>query len=187
MAESMSRENDSACVRRTEGWQIDPVVVAWMRLARIYQKIDRRTAETMRQHGISVSRFDVINHAGAVEGRTQQQLADSLLVTKGNITQLVNAMEADGLLIRRREGRTKRIFLTEPGRRLREELVQVQEEAIARDWAALDPGEIQTLLQLLRKLDRSIGKEQPHDPRERSRADGHPPRQLDHIKSRSES
>ena len=68
--------------------------IAWLRLARIYHKIDRRSAETMGRHGISVSRFDVLNHAGTPEGRTQQELARALLVTKGNITQLLDAMEA---------------------------------------------------------------------------------------------
>lgn len=145
--------------------RIEPVVVAWLRLARVYHRIDRRTAGTMRRHGISVSRFDVLNHAGTVEGRTQQQLADALLVTKGNITQLVDAMEVDGLLIRRREGRAKRIFLTNAGRRLRNDLVSVQEQAIARDLAALEPAEVQTLTQLLRKLDHSIGKDTPDDTR----------------------
>ena len=145
--------------------RIEPVVVAWLRLARVYHKIDRRTAETMRRHGISVSRFDVLNHAGAVEGRTQQQIADALLVTKGNITQLVDAMEADGLLVRRRDGRTKRIFLTTAGRRLRLELVSIQERAIAYDWAALEPDEVHTLIHLLRKLERSIGKDIPDDTR----------------------
>ena len=145
--------------------RIEPAVIAWLRLARVYHKIDRRTADTMRQHSISVSRFDVLNHAGAVEGRTQQQIADALLVTKGNITQLVDAMEADGLLVRRRDGRTKRIFLTAAGRRLRIQLVSIQERAIAGDWAALEPDEVQTLIHLLRKLERSIGKDTPDDPR----------------------
>ncbi len=138
---------------------IEPAVVAWLRLARVYHKIDRRTAGTMRHHGISVSRFDVLNHAGAVEGRTQQQIADTLLVTKGNITQLVDAMEADGLLVRRREGRANRIYLTAPGRHLRRELISVQEREIAHDWAALDADEVRTLIQLLRKLERSLGKD----------------------------
>lgn len=142
---------------------MEPVVVAWLRLARIYHKTGRRSAETMRRHGISVSRFDVINHAGAVEGRTQQQIADALLVTKGNITQLVDALEADNLLFRRREGRTKRIFLTDAGHRLRSELVAVQERTIIQSWAALDPDEVQTLLYLLRKLDRSIEKDITND------------------------
>lgn len=130
--------------------------IAWLRLARIYHKVDRRTADTMRQHGLSVSRFDVLNHAGSPEGRTQGELARSLLVTKGNVTQLLDAMEADGLLERRRAGRTKRIHLTEKGRCRRAEVVALQEAEIARDLAALNDDEVRTLIRLLRKIDRSL-------------------------------
>jgi len=136
----------------------DHAVLAWLRMARVYHKIDRRTAETMREHGLSVSRFDVLNHAGATEGRSQQQLADALLVTKGNICQLLDGMEADGLVERRRQNRTKRVFLTDKGRRLRSQLVRIQEEAIASDLSALSPEETRTLLHLLRKLDHSLDR-----------------------------
>jgi len=135
---------------------IPPSTVAWLRLARIFQKIDHRSAETMRAHGISVSRFDVLNHAGTPEGRTQQELADALLVTKGNVTQLLDAMEVDGLLERRRDGRTKRIYLTDHGRCQREALVALQEREIEADFGALDRTELDTLIHLLRKLDRSL-------------------------------
>ena len=135
---------------------IHPSTIGWLRLARIYSKIDHRTADLMRQNGISVSRFDVLNHAGTPEGRTQLELANSLLVTKGNITQLLDAMEQDGLLERRREGRNKRVYLTPEGRCTRARLVALQESEIAADFAALDEEEMQTLIRLLRKLDRSL-------------------------------
>lgn len=110
----------------------------------------------MREYDLSVSRFDVLNHAGATEGRSQQQLADALLVTKGNVCQLIDAMEADGLLERRRHNRTKRIYLTDKGRRLRTELVGAQEAAIITDLSTLSADETETLLRLLRKLDHSL-------------------------------
>lgn len=138
--------------------RIDTAVLAWLRLARVYHKIDRRTAETMRKHDLSVSRFDVLNHAGAKEGRSQQELADALLVTKGNVCQLLDAMEADGLVERRRQHRTKRIYLTDKGRQLRSDLVRIQEEAVVTDFSALSPDETRTLLQLLRKVDHSLDR-----------------------------
>jgi DNA-binding MarR family transcriptional regulator len=135
---------------------IEPSTIAWLRLARIYHKIDRRTAETMRLHDLSVSRFDVLNHAGTPEGRTQGDLANALLVTKGNVTQLLDAMEREGLLERRRDGRTKRIYLTDKGRGRRTNVVAIQEAEIASDLSALDEEETQTLIRLLRKVDRSL-------------------------------
>jgi DNA-binding MarR family transcriptional regulator len=142
--------------RPTVETRIDPAIVAWLRLARVYQKIDRRTDEMMKTYGLSVSRFDVLNHAGTPEGRTQQELAEALLVTKGNVTQLIDAMERDGLLERRRDGRTKRIYLTDAGRALRSQVVAVQEVAIAAEFSALAPDDLDALARILRVLDRSM-------------------------------
>lgn len=131
-------------------------VLAWMRLMRVYHKMDRRTADEMRPRNLSVSRFDVLNHAGAREGRTQQELADALFVTKGNICQLLDGMERDNLLYRRRRGRTNLIYLTDEGRVLREQALHKHEQRIADDMSALSSQEQRTLISLLRKLDKSL-------------------------------
>jgi DNA-binding MarR family transcriptional regulator len=134
----------------------DTSVLAWLRLMRVFQKIDHRTANLMKQHKLSVSRFDVLNHAGNREGKSQQQLADALFVTKGNICQVLDGMEADGLLYRRRSGRTNHIYLTDEGRELRSTLVPAQEEEIEKAFSVLTEEEQQTMLTLLRKLDQSL-------------------------------
>ena len=133
-------------------------VLAWVRLMRVYQKMNRRTADEMRPHKLSVSRFDILNHAGVQEGRTQQELADALFVTKGNIVQLLDGMEADGLLYRKRRGRTNMVFLTDAGRTLREETLTNHEARIAKDLSVLTPEEQTALLSLLRKLDKSLNQ-----------------------------
>jgi DNA-binding MarR family transcriptional regulator len=134
----------------------DTSVLAWLRLMRVFQKIDHHTAKLMKQHKLSVSRFDVLNHAGHREGKSQQQLADALFVTKGNICQVLDGMEADGLLYRRRSGRTNHIYLTDEGRELRSTLVPAQEEEIEKAFSVLTQDEQQTMLNLLRKLDQSL-------------------------------
>lgn len=136
---------------------IGVATLAWLRLARVFQKVDQESAERFRRHGLSVARFDVLNHAGRVEGRTQQEIAGSLLVTKGNITQLLDAMERDDLITRHRDGRCNRVFLTDEGRTLRERMVCEQESALADSFSALTDDEQRTLLDLLRKLDHSLG------------------------------
>src|SRR5215213_9374807 len=82
-------------------------VVAWMRLARVFKEIDRRTADHLRLYDLSVAQFDVIAQVGAHEGINQQMLADVLLVTKGNVPQLLDKMEARAL-VERRPARTGR-------------------------------------------------------------------------------
>ncbi len=161
---STSAEASDLASKQPARRSLDPTTIAWMRLVRVYQKIDHRTAHLLRCHGMSVGRFDVLNHAGTPEGRTQQELAESLLVTKGNITQLLDAMERDGLIERRRSGRSKHIYLTDSGRTLREHLVGLQEAALAEDFSALTTDEVETLMDLLRKLDRGLRTRRDQEP-----------------------
>lgn len=128
----------------------------WIRLMRVYQQIDKRSAEIMKRHGLSVSRFDVLVHAGVRDGRTQQELADAMFVTKGNITQLLDGMEAEDLLYRRRRGRTNLIYLTDEGRCIRERAMADQLEAVETAMQVLSDAEKQQLNRLLRTIDRSI-------------------------------
>ncbi len=123
---------------------------------RVYHQIDRRSAAIMRSHGLSIGRFDVLNHAGIHEGCTQQELADAMFVTKGNICQLLDGMEADGLLYRRRKGRTNLIYLTEAGNDLRTSALTDQLRNIEESMSALSPAEQSTLQTLLRKIDHSL-------------------------------
>jgi DNA-binding MarR family transcriptional regulator len=132
-------------------------VSVWLRLAHSFQKISHASAEHLRCYGLSMAQFDVLAHVGAAEGITQQELADSLLVTKGNVCQLLDRMERSQLIERRHEGRANRLFLTNAGRQLFREVVPAHEALIARQFEALTPAEQRQLLVLLRKLDRSLG------------------------------
>ncbi len=131
-------------------------VVTWLRLARVFQKIDRASAEHLRGWGLSVAQFDALAHIGTAEGLTQQELADSLLVTKGNICQLLDRLEHSGLIERRQEGRAKRLFLTEAGQKLFDDVVPAQERMIANLFSTLAPEEERALLGALRRFDHAL-------------------------------
>lgn len=133
-----------------------PGLLAWLRLARVYQKVDRISAQGLRYQGLSMAQFDVLAHLAAREGITQQELADLLLVTKGNVCQILDRMEEAGLLLRRQDGRANRLFLTDEGRRLATDTIPRHEEVILQLFSGLTPGEQTQLLQLLRILDRSL-------------------------------
>ncbi len=131
-------------------------VLVWLRLARVHQKVERTAMEHLRHWQLSVPQFDVLAHVGASEGITQQELAAARLTTKGNLSQLLDHMEASGLVQREREGRAKRIRLTEAGRKLFDEVVPAHEQLIAAQLCALAPADQQRLLALLRTLDRAL-------------------------------
>jgi DNA-binding MarR family transcriptional regulator len=133
-----------------------PAVLAWLRLARVFQKIDTRSERFFRSQGLNTAHFDVLAQVGAARGMTQQELADALLVTKGNISQLLRKLEQLGLLTRRQVGRTNCLSLTERGQQLFDRVVPQQEALIAELLAPLPDAEQRELLRLLRKLDHAI-------------------------------
>src|SRR5947209_4618423 len=134
-------------------------VLAWLRLVRVHQKVERTAMEHLRQWNVSVPQFDILAHVGAAEGITQQELAAARLTTKGNLSQLLDHMERNGIVRRQRDGRVKRIRLTEAGQRLFAEVLPAHEALITAQLCALGPADQHRLLGLLRTLDHALKSE----------------------------
>ena len=131
-------------------------MIAWLRLAKIYHKVDRASAEHLSTYGLSVGQFDVLAQVGAYEGITQRELAERLQMTKSNICQILGWMEERGLVSRRQDGRANHLFLTKEGRRLFEEVVPSQEELIDRLLSSVPPEDHDLLSKTLGRLDRAL-------------------------------
>jgi DNA-binding MarR family transcriptional regulator len=131
-------------------------VLAWLRLYRTCQKIERTLNAELRPWGLNMALFDVLAHVGATHRITQQELADHLLVTKGNVSQLLDRMEKLDLLRRCQEKRSNILVLTEKGQALYDQVVPAHEALVAEQFTALSSSEVATLLRLLRKLDQTL-------------------------------
>jgi DNA-binding MarR family transcriptional regulator len=133
-----------------------PGLLAWLRLVRVFQKVDRASSDSLRCRQLSPAQLDVLAKVGSSEGISQQELADALLVTKGNVCQLLDKMEGSGLLERRPDGRVNRLFLTEQGRRMHDEVVPRHDALLAQHFSALSEHDQRELLRLLRHLDHAL-------------------------------
>jgi DNA-binding MarR family transcriptional regulator len=135
-----------------------PGLLAWLRLVRVFQKVDRAATDALRCRQLSPAQLDVLAKVGSSEGISQQELADALLVTKGNVCQLLDKMEGSGLLERRPDGRVNRLFLTEQGRSLHDQVVPKHEELLSQQFTALSSEDQRELLRLLRQLDKGLDR-----------------------------
>ena len=72
-------------------------------------------------HGLTLPQFDVLATLWHGEGITQQELAERLLVTKGNVVGLIDRVSLAGWVERRadpEDRRANRLYLTNAGRKL---------------------------------------------------------------------
>jgi DNA-binding MarR family transcriptional regulator len=131
-------------------------LLAWLRLARVFQKLQHVEADRLRCWRLSPAQFDVLAHVGSTEGLTQQQLADALLVTKGNVCQILDKMERTGLIERRPSGRVNQVYLTETGRTLFDEVVPAHEHFMSEQFSSLARADQAALHRLLQRLDHAL-------------------------------
>lgn len=151
----MESTGESSIVRESSRVRpVEPGVICWMRLARVYHALDRAVAEHVGCWDLSAGQFDVLAQIGGGEGVTQNQLAEALLVTKSNVCQILGRMQRRGLVEKRQDGRSNRLYLTTTGRRLYEEIVPDHQAMVGRRMQALSPEETSQLAWLLRKLER---------------------------------
>ncbi|MEO8970480.1 MAG: MarR family transcriptional regulator [Ktedonobacteraceae bacterium] len=131
-------------------------LATWVRFMRVSTKMAREETQLLRTLGMSTAHFDVLVQTWQREGLTQQELSQRLLVTKGNVCYLVDKLEAEHLLARRREGKTNRLFLTAKGRALLEDTLPAHDRMIETVFVALTDEERRTLRELLKKLDKAL-------------------------------
>ncbi|WP_239256308.1 MarR family winged helix-turn-helix transcriptional regulator [Listeria ilorinensis] len=128
-------------------------VLLWFRLSRFYNRNMKKTNQNLKPSGLSTAQFDCIAQIGPNQELTQQELAEKLVVTKGNITQLLVKLEEIGLVQRTKNGREKYIGLTEKGKVCYREYVPMQEQFQSEQFGKLTRDEQKELLRLLKKLD----------------------------------
>lgn len=133
-----------------------PSLLAWVRLMRVHTRITNQITAFLRAWDLPLAQFDALAQIAAEEGICQQDLAARLLETKGNISRLLDRLVARGWLERRSEGHANRLYLTEPGRALAQEVIPAQNALVASLFAGLSPADQRQLHALLRRFEHSL-------------------------------
>jgi DNA-binding MarR family transcriptional regulator len=137
-------------------------VRTWIYLLRVVTKIGRRLAVQLEQHDLTPAQFDVLVQLQRTPDILQQQLADQMLVSKGNVVGLLNRMERAGLVKRQahpEDGRAYLLCLTERGATLAAQVIPEHEALVAEYLALLPPEDRRSLHDLLRRLDHALEPE----------------------------
>jgi DNA-binding MarR family transcriptional regulator len=129
----------------------------WLRLIRLEARMQAAVGDRLRMVGVSIPQCDVLTTLSEQEGVNQQELAKRLYVTKGNISGLLDRLEAAGFVERRSLASDRRqysIHLTDTGRAMSERAIAAQHKWVASTLGRLDEAELDALeAQLIRLRD----------------------------------
>ena len=134
------------------------VVVAWLRFQ---NRFERRTSEVLANHGLTRSQFDVLATLWHGEGIHQQDLAERLLVTKGNVVGLIDRVGAAGWVERRPDPddrRAHRLYLTKKGRDIVAKAFPSIVALNQKIFGTLNEAELKTLNSLVDRLEDACQK-----------------------------
>src|SRR3990170_8672527 len=73
----------------------------WFRFIRLHRRTSAAIARELKALGLSIPQFDLLSTLTEREGVSQQELAQRLYVTKGNVSGLVDRLVEAGLVERR--------------------------------------------------------------------------------------
>ena len=119
--------------------------------------LEARVEAKLSEVGLSIAKLAALHHLSeAGESLPLGQLADRLACVKSNVTQLVDRLEADGLVNRTADANDRRSRLAVLSAAGRDAYVRgrdIQQQAERELFAALTPDESAKLHELLAKLE----------------------------------
>jgi MarR family transcriptional regulator for hemolysin len=137
-------------------------------LAHTAKVTSRAFGDALEAAGGSLPAWLVLRSLKAERLRNQRELADALGIRGATLTHHLNAMEADGLITRRRDPSNRRIHLVELTAKGESQFRVMRSAAVAYDQrlrAGFADGELGTLEALLRRLRHNVAA---RDPRSRT-------------------
>ena len=134
----------------------------WIALARCYVTFSRAVACKVAEYDLTAPQFGVLEALYHVGPLSLGELADKLLVTGGNVTYVMDRLEAQDLVVRERSGDDRRVVkahLTTKGRATIEAVFPGHVDFVRGLVAGLDTEDQETMRTLLKRLGKSIAED----------------------------
>jgi len=134
----------------------------WLNLARTTAMASHVIEQGLRQHGLSVTQYNVLRilRGAGPHGLCQYEIGDRLVAQVPDVPRIVDRMEKAGWVLRQRGASDRRIVmasLTPSGMELVGSLDRPVLEMISGIFAGLEDSQVETLNELLVAA-RSVGK-----------------------------
>lgn len=137
----------------------DATVRAWILIHRSNRKLLEQVGVALKKNGLPpLDWYDVLLELQRAkgEGLRQFELGERILLSKHNLSRLIDRLENQGLLSRlpsEEDGRGYRIVISREGERMLKKIWPVYGEAIQQEFGEkLNQSEISALIRLLEKV-----------------------------------
>ena len=134
----------------------------WVRILRVHTLISSIIRKKVTKKGLTLPQLYVLTTLGLQGNMLLGQLGQELLVTKGNITPIVNHLERDDLVVREQDEKDRRkvwVRLTPKGEELFGVILSAYEEEFVPLMDYLSQEELRQLSHLLKKVIEGITRE----------------------------
>lgn len=137
------------------GRKTDLALDTWVKLARAFSTVEKKSIENIRSFGLTQPQFSVLDVLGHLGPMKVGQICDKMLVSGGNMTLVLDNLEKSELIERVHSKDDRRaiiVQLTKKGRELFESIFSKHAEFIADIYNVLNANEQKELGSLLKRL-----------------------------------
>jgi MarR family 2-MHQ and catechol resistance regulon transcriptional repressor len=133
----------------------------WERLSQCYQMTQKKAREALRGSGLTQPQFLVMTQIAEEEGIPLTRIGENMLVTGGNITGIIDRLEREGLVKRKRDGEDRRIiraFFTPKGQKTYKQALPAYDRFMRQVFGDLGGGDVTRLHKTLEVLHKGLAK-----------------------------
>jgi MarR family transcriptional regulator, organic hydroperoxide resistance regulator len=128
----------------------------WLQMIRTYDSMQGEVAAELHKHGLTLPQFEMLSTLAISSCTNQQELAERLQVTKGNLVGLIDRLGERGWVERvpdPEDRRVNKVRLTAGGKEILDRVYPDQLKAVEVMMTKLSMVEVDSLRSLLKKLE----------------------------------
>ncbi len=136
-----------------------PELIVWFLINDTSKRFFAAVDKEMRSVGLTRAQWYLLTHAYYYDGLTQQELADTMDLTKSSAAKLIKKLEQKGWILRKtdnNDARVFRVYLIASIRPLIEALAQVARNALELPLSLLSKADMTQLTRLLRTIETTL-------------------------------
>jgi DNA-binding MarR family transcriptional regulator len=110
---------------------------------------------SLAEHGLSLGQYQILRALLTKDGISQSELSDRLEVHKAALTALIDGLERDGYIKRRRpesDGRKLIVFLTAKGRNLQQGLQELARDINVKSQQKIAKGDMEVTVRVIDQI-----------------------------------